>query len=122
MEGRLLATIPNKSEIKVKRNKDEAADGKLDLSDAELVQNFSTSEAMPLTDHRDRRRDLDVLSLDRRPGVHTTVCTDIHVTSRATSVLSEKVAKTVEQRNESLHVEGLQCLDTKDDATTQMHS
>ena len=63
MEGAAACHDPEEGEIKVKRNKDEAADGKLDLSDAELVQNFSTSEAMPLTDHRDRRRDLDVPSL-----------------------------------------------------------
>ena len=48
---------PAESEIKVQRTKNEAADGKLDLSDAELVQSFSPSEAMLLSDHRDRRRD-----------------------------------------------------------------
>ena len=61
---------PEVGEIKVQRNKDEAANGKLDLSDAEVVQDFSTSEATPLNDHRDRRHDWDVLSPDPRPGTY----------------------------------------------------
>ena len=60
---------PEEGKIKVWTNKDEAADGRLDLSDAELVQNFSASETMPLSDYRDRRRDWDVLSPGRRPGI-----------------------------------------------------
>ena len=44
---------------------------------------------MPLSDHHDRRRDWDVLSLGRRPGTYHSeaVCTDTHVTSWETSVL-----------------------------------
>ena len=80
---------PERGETKVYRNTDEAADGRLDLSDAELVQNFSTSEAMPLIHLRDRRRDQDVPSPDLRPGTNYSqaVCTDIHVTNWARSLL-----------------------------------
>ena len=95
--------------------------GKLLFSDAELVQNFSSSEAIPVSDHSDQLRDYS-FSPDRRPGMHTRVCTDIHVTSWATSVLSGK--NSIKQLNKEMNycTKKVQSLDTTDDATTKMHS
>ena len=61
MEAMLFATNQKKVRSKCRAKKEKAADGKLHFSDAELVQNFSTSAAMPLSDHRDRRRGWDAV-------------------------------------------------------------